>query len=336
MRKKTGHPIRVVARRTGLTPEVIRAWERRYSLVKPKRSQTGRRLYSDEDIEKLRLVRRATLSGRRVGDVSHLSMEALEALTREDEREIQGVPDAQMPDVDPNLQRAPRTHPADADAQTAAVFVEACMEAVRDLDHSRLAMNLNRGLLNLGAIGFIDRILGPLLREIGASWKEGRLDPYNEHLATGAVRQVCSQVFVRGNPDPTAPVVVVTTPAGQRHEIGALFAACAAHTVGCNVVYLGADLPARDIARAAAQVNADVVALSIVYPPDDPGLPAELSELHRRLRPGVAVIAGGAAAPSYARVIRRIAAELIPEMAGFQSRLAGIRAAKSTGRGSEG
>jgi len=74
------HPIQVVVRRTGLSADVIRAWERRYDAVTPKRSSTSRRLYSDEDVERLLLLRRATQSGRRIGDVARLPLPALKDL----------------------------------------------------------------------------------------------------------------------------------------------------------------------------------------------------------------------------------------------------------------
>ena len=61
------HPIKVVSRRTGLTPHVIRAWEKRYHAVTPKRTRTNRRVYTDEDVERLLLLRRATLAGRSIG-----------------------------------------------------------------------------------------------------------------------------------------------------------------------------------------------------------------------------------------------------------------------------
>jgi DNA-binding transcriptional MerR regulator len=64
------HPIQVVARRTGLSPDVLRVWEKRYQAVEPGRTKTGRRLYSDDDIERLRLLREATSRGRRIGEGS--------------------------------------------------------------------------------------------------------------------------------------------------------------------------------------------------------------------------------------------------------------------------
>src|SRR5512143_21813 len=79
------HPIQVVARRTGLSPDVIRAWERRYHAVAPQRSTTARRLYSNEDIARLQCLRQATQSGRRIGDVARLSLPELQALLQQDQ-----------------------------------------------------------------------------------------------------------------------------------------------------------------------------------------------------------------------------------------------------------
>src|SRR5690349_14200348 len=76
------HPIQVVARRTGLSADVIRAWEKRYAVVTPVRSETGRRLYSEADVERLRQVARATLTGRTVAQAAALPLEELAALAR--------------------------------------------------------------------------------------------------------------------------------------------------------------------------------------------------------------------------------------------------------------
>ena len=79
------HPIQVVAQRTGLSPDVLRIWERRYAVVKPSRSATGRRLYSDRDVEHLLLLRRATLAGRSISQVADLDSEELRGLVEADE-----------------------------------------------------------------------------------------------------------------------------------------------------------------------------------------------------------------------------------------------------------
>jgi DNA-binding transcriptional MerR regulator len=84
--KQAAHPIQVAARRTGLSTYVQRAWEQRYGVVTPQRSASGRRLYSDADIERLQLLQFATRTGRRIGDIPNLTHEDLVALCAADSR----------------------------------------------------------------------------------------------------------------------------------------------------------------------------------------------------------------------------------------------------------
>ena len=310
-----GHPIKVVSRRTGLTPEVLRVWEKRYGVVRPMRTATGRRLYSDSDIERLRLLRQATLSGRRVGDVAQLPTSALTDLVREDERE---------------LQRVPTTNGGGPSPKQRAETLEEAMAAVHDLDAPRLEEILTRSLMVHGAGEFIERVAAPLLHRIGLDWEEGRLGPYIEHAAITVIRQVVGRTLIWRTKQDDAPVLVAGTPAGQRHEIGALLAASAALSEGWSVVYLGPDLPAAEIARAAEQAGAAVVALSVVHPADDSALGRELRRLRELLPARVGIVVGGAAAPSYERALKRIDAEIVPDIATFRTVLARFGGRAST------
>ena len=173
MPEEPKHPIQVVARRTGLTPEVLRIWEKRYGLVEPSRTPTGRRVYSDKDIERLRLVRRATLLGRRVGEVCGLSNESLEGLTREDESALLGASPPSSPgdgtgNVGLPVPDQPRTGVV---AQIVSGFLEEAMQAVRDLDGPLLDAILNRALMTAGSTSFGEQMVMPLLRTIGEQWE---------------------------------------------------------------------------------------------------------------------------------------------------------------------
>src|SRR5262245_25366803 len=85
MNREQGYPIRAVARRTGLTSHVIRVWEKRYGAVSPMRTPTNRRLYSDTDVERLRLLHQATLAGHSIGQIAQLPNERLQALVAADD-----------------------------------------------------------------------------------------------------------------------------------------------------------------------------------------------------------------------------------------------------------
>ncbi len=140
------HPIRVVARRTGLSRDVLRAWELRYDAVEPRRSAGGQRLYSDRDIERLQLLRQAIEAGRRIGQVAKLDMRELEALVQEDERANYGA----SRQGDAELRRGYPTR-----------LLTNCLEAVRNLDHEELDAALSRAALTLEASELLDHVRCP-------------------------------------------------------------------------------------------------------------------------------------------------------------------------------
>jgi methylmalonyl-CoA mutase cobalamin-binding subunit len=130
-----------------------------------------------------------------------------------------------------------------------------------------------------------------------------------------------------------APVLIVVTPIGQLHELGAGLVAAVAANLGWRAVYLGSGLGAADIAGAARQNHARAVALSIVYPADDPNLPDELVRL-RELLPGTAIIAGGRAMPAYRGILDKIEAIQSQDLANLGSILDDLRIpTKGPGRG---
>jgi methylmalonyl-CoA mutase cobalamin-binding subunit len=120
--------------------------------------------------------------------------------------------------------------------------------------------------------------------------------------------------------------MVVSTPAGQWHELGALVATATAAAQGWRVTYLGPNLPADDIAAAATQTGAKIVALSIVYPGDDPNVGHELRKLRRFLGANVALLVGGRAAGNYQRVIEEVGAIRVNDIPHLRLELDALRA----------
>lgn len=306
------HPIEVVSRRTGLSKDLLRAWERRYGAVEPARSDGGRRLYSDADIDRLRLLRRATGAGRQIKTVVSVDPDELAALVSEDEAARQPTP----------------TRIATNGNGTAAQYVAACLEAIERLDASRLRAQLDRAVVALGAEAFAIGVAGPLLRLVGERWHAGTLSPRHEHLASAALRGVLSSLAAVGGMGTEAPGLVVATPAGQRHEFGALLIAAVAATRGWRVTYLGADLPALDIAETATATGAIAVALSLVYPSDDPDLPDELRDLRSALPPNTTLLLGGRSAASYEEIVGDLEARFVGDLVGFRATLDDLGAAE--------
>jgi methanogenic corrinoid protein MtbC1 len=272
-----GHPIAVVAERTGLSKDVLRVWERRYAAVEPDRTLGGQRLYSDEQVKRFRLLASATKHGRSIKTVAGLATEELERLVADD--------DAQRP--------APLA-PTDASAHIERA--EAALVHTRALDGSSLDRELRRTIARHGIPAFLQEIVPNLMHRIGEEWQAGRLTIAHEHLASAAVLAIILEAMRSVPEAPGAPRLLVTTPAGERHAVGAALAAAAAALDGWTIIYLGVDVPAADIVAAASASSADAVALSIVHTDNTAAVVRELHAVRAAMPATIPLLAGGAAA----------------------------------------
>lgn len=294
------YSIKAVSKMTGLSPHVIRVWEKRYGAVKPMRTSTNRRLYSPNDAERLVLLRNAILAGHSIGNVFALPNEQLKILAAGADTKELG-------------------------AQAATGKFARAIQAVRAMDASRLLSLLESAIVDLGQHGLLEKFIAPLTHRIGELWQAGEISAAHEHFASAIIRD-----FLARNSRPFAwtsnrPTLIVATPSGQLHELGAVLVGAAANDVGWRVVYLGTSLPAAEIAGAAVQNKARAVALSIVYPEDDPLLGPELENLRRYLPADVAILAGGRASGSYASTLARIGAKRQGTLREFYPVLEGLR-----------
>ena len=291
------HSVRIVAKRTGLTPDLLRAWEKRYGAVQPQRTEGGQRNYSDADVERLRLLVSATEAGRQIGQVARLPDEELRAMAAADASALLA-------------QSTKAVNQSEVDA-----YVMKALDAVEHFDSATLESTLRTAALHLPSEQMLDHVLGPLLQMIGSGWHDGRFPPANGHLATTIIRRVLTWMTDYPVVGGDAPVIVVGTPAFQMHDLGALLAATAAAGSGWRVTYLGASLPPQELVRAATLANADTVALSIVHPTDDIRVARDLRELRANLPAQTALIVGGAGARAYAEVLAEIGAERMGSIA---------------------
>ncbi|MDQ6635405.1 MAG: cobalamin-dependent protein [Gemmatimonadota bacterium] len=179
--------------------------------------------------------------------------------------------------------------------------MDAALSLARALDAPALDATLRRAAATMGVWSFIERVAAPLLRRVGDEWHAGRLTPPQEHLVSTMLHDILGGTMRALPQQIGAPKVLVATPAGDRHAIGAALVGAASALEGWNVLYLGADLPAADIADAARAAGVRVVAISIVYTADRAHVLGELRSLCLRLPADVALIAGGAGATSLAR-----------------------------------
>lgn len=287
-------PMRLVVERTGLSADVLRAWERRYGVVTPGRSPGGQRWYSEADVARLRLLARAVEAGCTIGAVASLSDDDLAQLVRREEAAA----------VARTTPHALATQPHLADALS---FVES-------LDQRALEQSLRQATMRLSIEELLDGVMIPLIRTVDEHWHRKLLTPAHEHLTTATVRRVLAWIIDQHEPAPDAPTILVTTPTGQWHELGAKLVAATAATIGWNVVYLGSNLPASVIVQAAKRRKVRAVALSIVYPEDDPQVDGELRSLREQLPEDVAIVVGGSGTPAYRPSLDAIGATVVSDL----------------------
>lgn len=305
------YPIKVVSQMTGLSVHVIRAWEKRYNVVEPDRSDTNRRLYSEEEIEKLKLLNDAVHSGHNIGGIANLSLSELKNLLTKEDNKSAETKDELVPTTDSHK---------DVDE----IIIE-CMEAIKSYDAKNLESILLNASTKFTQPVLIEELIVPLVYKVGDMWHAGEIRVANEHLASSVIRSFLFNLLESYSLNHSAPVLVSATPRGQEHELGALIAGVVAASSGWKVIYLGSSLPAEEIGAVVSHLNAKVVALSIVYPNDDPHLKRELTKLHQLLPAGVSMVVGGRAANGYLDVLDEIGAVIVKNTKQLRLELEAIR-----------
>ncbi|MDQ2666495.1 MAG: MerR family transcriptional regulator [Gemmatimonadota bacterium] len=300
-----GHSIAVVAARTGLSPDVLRVWERRYAAVAPIRSAGNQRLYSDEDIARFQLLAAATSVGRSIRTVASLSRDALEILVAEDDRATTKGAHAHAPNVD-------------------VAALEAAVALTVAQDGAGLDRMLRRAIALNGLPAFLEVDAPALMRRVGDDWEAGRLTVAHEHLASAVVLSILLDA-VRSLPTAeSAPRLLVATLTSERHAVGAALAAAVAAMEGWVVVHLGVDVPSHDIATAAIASGAHAVALSIVHDADRAHVLREITGIRSVGGLRVPVLVGGATAVAMSASLGAVGATVCPTFSAFRAALAHV------------
>lgn len=289
-------PIQLASKLSGLSQHVIRIWERRYSALSPSRTCTNRRMYCDESVKRLKLLKVLTENGHRIGGVARLSTEELEQLAQgtvpvaRPAPDIPADPAPPMP-VDELVPQTPMAEPEQ--------FIDAAIAASKRYDCEGLRRVLLQARLQLGQRGMLHQVICPLIVKVGSNWQHGVMRPSHEHIATAVIRELLLTPVPGCQTPVHAPELVVATPAGELHELGALIVAASARDMGWYVTYLGPNLPVEEIAACAIARQATAVALSVVYPEGCAVIAEKLRVMRRLLPPSMRFIVGGRASDSY-------------------------------------
>lgn len=225
---------------TGLSPILLRAWERRHDLLLPERTAGGHRLYTEDDLRVLRRVQELLGQGRSIGEVAALGRTALIAAG--------------------GSTAAPRTPASDGapglrdDLVQAATDIDAG-RAERALDDTFAALSPERALID---------VVEPAMAEVGERWAQGRCSVAGEHLVSGLTAARVQRLFDAASAlSPTGPPAICACFPDEQHVIGALAVAYWHARRGQRVTWLGAALPFEDLERACERLGPALVCLSV-------------------------------------------------------------------------
>jgi DNA-binding transcriptional MerR regulator/methylmalonyl-CoA mutase cobalamin-binding subunit len=279
------YTIKQAAARSGLSVPVVRAWERRYGVVRPTRTPSGYRLYDDAAVDRLRTMQALIARG---WSPSTAAAALVAGTAPAVELEAEG-------DAEERTATASRDQSlaVDRSADLRSAFVE----AARVLDANALEHILDEMFATGSFEVVVERHILPALVELGDAWAAGRVGVGGEHAASHAVARRLAGAYqaAASSPHPDG-AVLVGLPPGARHELGALAFAVTARRAGLPVLYLGADLPIDDWVATARRMDASAAVIAAVERADGEralGVARALADE----RPGIVIGLGGRMAP---------------------------------------
>ncbi len=233
--------------------QLLRAWERRYGVVTPARTDSGYRLYDDASITRLRAMRRLVDDGFAPSTAAG---------------QLKDLDDAGVADL---LERAGTA--SSAISQTVESeddrLREAFVDAAAQLDEPYLELVLDAMFARGSYEHVTSALILPALVDLGQAWADGRVDVAAEHAGAGAVQRRLAMAFMAaGAARDGDNLILVGMPPGGRHDLGALIFATTARRAGLSIRFLGADLPAQDWVDAVRRTSARAVVIGVVVRTD--------------------------------------------------------------------
>jgi len=262
------------SRRVGVSPELLRAWERRYGLLRPFRSSGGFRLYTADDAERVSRMRRALDAGLSAAEAARTALE--------------------------------ETRPSSGLLEDAAARL---VVATREFDEAGAHAVLDESFASFGVEAVLRDVILPALEQVGDDWQRGSLDISQEHFVSNLIRGrllALARLWGRGG----GPLALLACAPGEQHDITLLAFGLVLRSHGWRILYLGADTPIETVARTA---KTTVPSLAVVSAFDAGLLEAHVAALRRLARTTPLVLAGpGASDTLCARVgVRRLDGDLV-------------------------
>jgi DNA-binding transcriptional MerR regulator/methylmalonyl-CoA mutase cobalamin-binding subunit len=223
-----------VERETGIGKDALRVWEKRYGFPVPERDERQERLYPQDQVERLRLIKRLLDSGMRPVKVVGLEVPELNVLLN------------QMPD----------------DTAQHSKDLPGFVDLIKSHQAAALRVSLSRALLQQGMDEFLSKTITPLNRLVGEAWMRGEMRVFEEHLYSEQITHVLRNAIATLRLPGDNPRILMTTLPGEEHTLGLLMGEATLSLCGANCIMLGIQTPIQEIVLAAKAHQVDIVVLS--------------------------------------------------------------------------
>ena len=298
MSEKQKFSMKFVAQQTGLTTHIIRAWEKRYAAIVPERSPSNRRLFSTEDLRRLEQLAKATQAGHSIGQVAKLSNKELENLCAG----AQSPSETTEPTSQKNEGVVPRGATQFADTESC---IRSCIGAINRMDARNLSDTIDDAENSLGLRELLVSVVDPLVTRMSANSNREKASIARKSFSSSLLRSILSRKSLKRNQGQNGPLLLITTPAGQWQEVGAILVDLCGRSLGWRSLYLGPDLPAEEIVLAAAQNKPSAISVIIAEHPADNSVAEELIKIKNGVK-HIPLLVGGHSSIGYAKLIRDI------------------------------
>jgi DNA-binding transcriptional MerR regulator len=242
--------VKAVVRETGLKPDTIRAWERRYGIPQPRRTDGGHRLYSRRDIHTIKWLLARQDEGMSISRAVDLWRDLQDG--GRDPLQAHPLNQADESSLTDAAESAPTI------ARLRHLWIESCLA----FDEKKAEQIVQQAFSFYSPDTVCTEVLQKALAEIGAGWYEGKVSVQQEHFASAlAMRRL--ETLLAASPAPTRPGRILTgCPPGETHTFSSLLFSYLLRRRGWNVVYIGGDVPLDRLEETIRLTRPDLVVFS--------------------------------------------------------------------------
>lgn len=262
--------IKAVVQKTGIPADTVRAWERRYGVPRPQRTETGRRLYSEHDIAAIRWLRERTIAGMTISQAI---------------QQLRSLGEAAFNESSPDHAHGPRNP---------AVLTEELLAALLAFDELRASTIVGEAFSLYRIEDVCIQIFSPVLVEIGERWHRQEATVAQEHFASHFIQRRLTALLQAYAPTTGRARIVTACAPGELHELGVLILSVFLVRHAWQVIYLGANVPITDLVQTCARLQPTLVCLSAMNARTAQTLVAAVEALNQLPQPRPLVAFGGA------------------------------------------